>query len=77
MIRNSCFRSVISHYQFLSRQGMELGVCFGSALPVEPVLDGHRRLVRGEMPYLKDEEPASMFTPAYPFSQFTHMKADE
>ncbi len=76
MMRKNCFRRAITLYYFLRREGMELDLCFGVKTPDESVLDGHCWLVRDESPYLELNDPTSMFTPVYSFSQITPMKAD-
>ena len=76
MMRKNCFRRAITLYYFLRREGMELDVCFGVKTPDESVLDGHCWLVRDDSPYLEINDPTSMFTPVYSFSQITPMKAD-
>ena len=64
--RRSCFRRAVTLYYFLSREGMELGICFGVS-PSGESLAGHCWLVRDGEPFLEKGDPLSKFIPMYSF----------
>ena len=56
----------VTLYYFLSREGMELGICFGVS-PSGESLAGHCWLVRDGEPFLEKGDPLSKFIPMYSF----------